>query len=356
MKSYFLDISPKQNSGFCNQIYSIIYTCGHCVRNNINFIFVGKFLKQIQTRRFCNISEIIDVDATNNYLKQYNVFLIDYYNFDFKIVTAKYGLNNMCVDVTEPINGFLNNKVFYISKTQNLNVFFGDPVEVYKKRYFLELDKRALKLYITFSINNIIFNTVHEQTNGFLNSDLLIDFNSAEFHPSLRIQNDQSEFTKGIFRNIVFQKQFSQRANEYIQQIIEKNKKINCIHLRLEDDAIEHWARENQMSHVEFKRIIEDKYIDAITQNLKKEDATLILSDNYDNRVIQFLRENGYYFIDTQKMSKDREISAIYDLHIGQYCNNVYILVYDSSFSYTLLYRIFEQTKFNAVELNYILN
>jgi malate synthase len=124
----------------------------------------------------------------------------------------------------------------------------------------------------------------------------------------------------------------------------------------LEDDAIEHWARENQMSHVEFKRIIEDKYIDAITQNLKKEDATLILSDNYDNRVIQFLRENGYYFINTQKMSKDREISAIYDLHIGQYCNNVYILVYESSFSYTLLYRIFEQTKFKAVELNYILN
>jgi len=358
MKNYFLDISPKQNSGFCNQMYSIIYTCGHCVRNEVNFIFIGKFLKQIQSQKFCNISEILDINATNNYLKQYNLCLVDYYNFDFKIANAKYGVNNTCIDVTDSIKNFLNNKVFYISKTQDLNSFFGNPVEFYKKNYFIDLDKRSLKLYITFSINNIIFYGTYEQTNGFLISDLLLDLNNAKFQPSLRIQNDQTEFTKGIFRNIVFQRQFYQKSAEYITTIREKNKNknINCIHLRLEDDAVEHWASENKMSPVDFKRIIEDKYIDAITQKLKKEDTTLILSDNYENRVIQFLRENGYNYIKTQKMSQDREVAAIYDLQIGQYCNNVYILVYDSSFSYTLLYRIYEQTKFKPVELNYILN
>jgi hypothetical protein len=356
MKNYFLDISPKQNSGFCNQIYSIIYTCGHCVRNSINFIFVGKFLEQIQSQRFCNISEIIDIDATNNYLKQYQLCLVDYYNFDFKIVSAKYGVNNTCIDVTEHIKQFLNNRVFYISKTWDLNSLFGNPAELYKTKYFIDLDKRALKLDITFSINNIIFSGIYDQTDGFLKTDLLIDLNNVTFQPSLLIQNDQTEFTKGIFRNIVFQGQFLQKAAEYITPIREKYKNINCIHLRLEEDAVEHWARENKMSPMDFKRIIEDKYIDAITRNLKKEDATLILSDNYDNRVIHFLRENGYYFIETQKMRKDREVAAIYDLHIGQYCNNVYILVYDSSFSYTLLYRIYEQTRFKPVELNYILN
>jgi hypothetical protein len=356
MKNYFLDISPKQNSGFCNQIYSIIYTCGHCVRNNINFIFVGKFLKQIQSQKFCNISEILDINATNNYLKQYNLCLVDYYNFDFKIVNAKYGVNNTFIDVTDTIKKFLNNKLFYISKKQDLNAFFGNPVEFYKKNYFIDLDKRALKLYITISINNIFYNVVYEQINGFLKSDLLIDLNNVIFQPSLRIQNDQTEFTKGIFRNIVFKNKFSQKANEYIQRNIDGTKNINCVHLRLEDDAVEHWARENKMSPANFKRIIEDKYIDAITQNLKKEDTTLILSDNYENRVIQYLKENGYNYIKTQKMSNDREVAAIYDLQIGQYCNNVYILVYDSSFSYTLLYRIYEQTKFKPVELNYILN
>jgi len=356
MNNYFLDISPKKDSGLCNQIYSIIYTCGYCLRNNINFIFIGKFLKQINTQNFCNISEILDINATNNYTKQYNLCLIDYYNFEFKILNAKYGINNMCIDVTEIIKGFLNNKVFYISKTENLNALLGNPVEFYNTNYFIDLDKRALKLNITFSINNIIFNGIYDQTDGHLSSDLLIDLNNVVFQPSLKIQNDQTEFTKGIFRNIVFQSYFIQRANEYIQRTININKNINCIHLRLEDDAVEHWARENKISTVDFKKIMEDKYIDAITINLKKEDATFILSDNYDNRVIQFLRENGYNFIKTPKMSEDREVAAVYDLHIGQYCNNVYVLVYDSSFSYTLLYRIFEQAKFRPVELNYILN
>ena len=239
---------------------------------------------------------------------------------------------------------------------QDLSLLSENTVEFYKKKYFIELDKHILQLHITFSINNIIFYGTYDQTNGFLNSDILIDLNNVVFQPSLKIQNDQTEFTKGIFRNIVFQSYFIQRANEYIQRTININKNINCIHLRLEDDAVEHWARENKISTVDFKKIMEDKYIDAITINLKKEDATFILSDNYDNRVIQFLRENGYNFIKTPKMSEDREVAAVYDLHIGQYCNNVYVLVYDSSFSYTLLYRIFEQAKFRQVELNYILN
>jgi len=358
MNSYFLDISPKQNNGLCNQIYSIIYTCGHCVKNNINFIFIGKFLKEIQSQKFCNISDVIDINTTNKYLKQYNLCLIDYYNFDFKIVNAKYGANNMCVDVTVPISNFLRNKSFRINRNIDLNLLSENPVEFYRKKYFIELDKHALQLYITFSINNIIFCGTYEQSGGFLNSDLLIDLNDANFQPSLRIQNDQTEFTKGIFRNIEFQPIFLQKANEFINQVREKNKdkNINCIHLRLEDDAVEHWAIENKLQSPDFKRIIEDKYIDAITKYLKKEDATIILSGNYDNRVIQYLNENGYNYINTPKMSYDREVAAIYDLHIGQYCNNVYILVYDSSFSYTLLYRIYEQRKFKPVELNYIID
>jgi len=34
-----------------------------------NFIFIGKYLKQIQSQNFCNISEIIDMNDTNVYLK-----------------------------------------------------------------------------------------------------------------------------------------------------------------------------------------------------------------------------------------------------------------------------------------------
>jgi len=372
MKNYFLDISPKSDSGFCNQIYSIIYTCGHCVRNGINFIFLGKFLKEINSKEFCNISEILDLNATNNYLKQYNLCLIDYYNFDFKVVNAGYGTNNTFIDATNYVKQFLNNNAFQMENSVNLNSEIGNPIELHKNKYFIELDKKLVKLRITFSFNNIYYNAEYSQTTGFLNSNILIELNNVKFQPSLMIQNDQTEFTKGIFRNIVFKEQFIQRANEYIQRNFEinnnnknnnnnnqnnnNNKKINCIHLRLEDDAVEHWAKENKMSPADYKRIIEDKYISEIKTYLKKEETTIVLSYNYDNRVVQFLIENEYNFILTQKMSDKREIAAIYDLHIGQHCNNIYILVYESSFSYTLLYRIYEQTKFKPIEIRYILN
>lgn len=354
MKNFFLNIAPKRNSGFCNQIYSINYTCGHCVRNNINFIFLGKFLKEINATNFCNISEILDINATNNYLKQYNLSLVDYYNFNFDIINASYGINNAFVNVTEPIKNFLKNNVFYISKTVDLNSLCVNPVEFYKKKYFIDIDPKKLKLSITFKINNITFQEEYEQTSGFLNSDAFIDLENVSFNTS-RVQNDQSNFTIGIFRNITFQQNFMQRANEYIERNISRNKKINCIHLRLENDAVEHWAKENNMHTHDFKTLIEEKYISAIKNNLEKSDTTIVLSGNYDNRVMKYMKENGYNCIETPKMSENREIAAIYDLHIGQHCNNVYILVYDSSFSYTLLYRIYEQTKFKPIELNYIL-
>jgi len=358
MKSFFIDISPKSTSGFCNQIYSILYPCRQAIRENVGFIFLGKFLIEINSNKFCKISEIIDIDSTNNYLKQFNIFLVDYHNFEFNIVNASYGYGNMNIDVTQPIKNFFNKNILYINKTVDLNKLVTNPVEFYKKNFFINLDPHKLKLFITYKINNQVFKEEYEQTSGFLNSEILIDLANPIFQPSI-IKNDGTEFTRGLLNNIFFKDHFIQKAHDYVKENINKNdnnnKKINCIHMRLEDDAIEHWAKENKMHPVIFKQIIEDKYIDAIKKHLDKMDTTIILSSNYDNRAIDFLKENNYNIVLTPKMSEHREVAAIYDLHIGQYCNNVYICVFDSSFSYTLLYRIFEQSKIKSVDLNYIL-
>ena len=130
--------------------------------------------------------------------------------------------------------------------------------------------------------------------------------------------------------------------------------KINCIHLRLEDDAVKHWSNENKMEPMHFKSIVEEKYIDEIKKNIDKNDITIVLSYNYDNKVIKFLRDNFYNYILTPKMDANRDIAAINDLLIGQYCNNVYIFVYESSFSYTLLCRIYERNKVKPIQLELV--
>jgi hypothetical protein len=45
---------------------------------------------------------------------------------------------------------------------------------------------------------------------------------------------------------------------------INTNEKINVLHLRLEDDAVIHWARQNKMNPESFRSIIENKYINII--------------------------------------------------------------------------------------------
>lgn len=359
MKSYFLDISPLKNSGFCNQIYSILYTCGHALRNNIHFIFIGKYLKEINTEDYCNIGEIINLNATNQFLKQYNMVLIDYYDFSFDILEAKYGIGNTIIDVTNEIKAFRENKRFFISTNVNLNSLFGDPVKHFKDKFFISLNRNSLKLYITYAINNVTCQEIYEQESGYLKSDIFYDFENAVLTPSLRIHNDCSPFSLGVLRNIAFNQTMILTAKEYIDSLLPQNSSrnaniINCIHLRLEDDAIECWSNQNNMSPAQFKTIMEEKYIDEIKKNIVKADTTIILSHNYDNKVIEFLKDNHYNYILTPKIEKSRDIAAIYDLLIGQYCNNVYIFVYESSFSYTLLCRIYERSKVKLIQLELV--
>jgi len=359
MKSCFLDISPLKNSGFCNQIYSILYTCGHALRNNIHFIFIGKYLKEINTDNYCNISEIINLAATNQFLKDYNMVLIDYYDFSFDILEAKYGIGNTTIDITNEIKAFRENKRFFISTNVNLNTLFGDPVKHFKDKFFISLNSNNLKLYITYSINNVTCQEIYEQESGYLKSDIFYNFENAILTPSLRIHNDCSPFSLGVLRNITFNQEMILTTKECIETLLSQNSnrntnKINCIHLRLEEDAMQHWSKENNMTLTEFKSVIEEKYIDEIKKNIDKTDATLILSHNYDNKVIEFLKVNEYNYILTPKMDKSRDVAAIYDLLIGQYCNNVYIFVYESSFSYTLLYRIYERSKVKLIQLLYV--
>ena len=77
-----------------------------------------------------------------------------------------------------------------------------------------------------------------------------------------------------------------------------------------------------------------------LLKNIKKEDLTIILTSEINNNVIKYLTNNNYFFQIVPKLYNYREFNAIIDLEVGAICNNILVIVYESSCSYTLKHRI----------------
>ena len=122
--------------------------------------------------------------------------------------------------------------------------------------------------------------------------------------------------------------------------------KFNLIHLRLEDDAVQSFSRQLNISPLDLKKQMERKYIAAIQKYIQPgpDEYTVVIANDYDNGVIRFLQSGGYNYKTTVKVYATRECNAIHDLLFARYCNHVFIGVYESSYSYTVMYRMFNET------------
>lgn len=340
MASFFLNLTPDSGCGFCNQLYSIVGTCCHANERNIKYIFISRYLKQIHGNDYCNISDVLDMEKTNKYLKKYDITLIDGYNFRFNIDSVKYGNKVYNIDITEQIvSKFYKNKVLQINSTVDLNNINGDPYKFFKNKFCIDI-KGHKTLYITYSINNITFVQEFETVNGLLKTDLNINYRDLTFIKTLKSYNDGTQIFREHVNNFVFNAEIVNSSIEYIKKNIDVTKTINTIHLRLEDDAIQHWGRESKFPDLKlYKSILEQNYIHLIKQLITKDSITILLASDYDNEVVKYLKSNNYNFVTTPKMNPHRDISAIIDMHIGQSCNNVCIGVQESTFSYTLFFR-----------------
>jgi hypothetical protein len=166
-------------------------------------------------------------------------------------------------------------------------------------------------------------------------------FNEA---PYWNVSSD-SYISTYILSNLKFNSKFYDIADE----ILKKNKitaePCNVIHLRLENDAIECWSKQNGLSPEEFKKILEIKYIKNIEKFINKNYITIVVASEYDNNVIKYLRDNGYLYLTTEKRFKERELNAIVDLIITQRCDRVILGFFESSFVFTAMMRIIKTPK-----------
>ena len=330
---FFLKIAQNNNCGLCNQLYALTGCIDHSnFYKKYNVLIIDKFLRGIETESYCPISEIVDLKKFNVFLQKYNVYLIDSYYIQLEII-----------DIFEE-------KEKKEEKEDNKDIT-RDILIKYFKYNCLEIPKDIIhnRLIINYRLNKEtpIFTKIFEKGEK-ITLDFTTNNNIFNRSPQLYLGgSEQRNVFFNILSNIPFQKKFVTHAFGILENIIKNNNNssdFNVIHMRLERDAIEVESKNANIAPNIFKNKMEEKYIETIKKYVNKDVLNIILSPNFDNRVIEFLKENNYKFIVTEKNFL-REENAIIDLLIGFFCTKTFIGVYESSFSYTLLHKIILQIK-----------
>ena len=119
-------------------------------------------------------------------------------------------------------------------------------------------------MFITYLINDIVFYQEFETTNGFLKSNVSINYRDLNYVKTIKSYNDGTPLFHEFVRRFVFSDTIVKKSQDFIQNNIlnasNANKKINTIHLRLEEDAILHWGKESNYTDLKlYKSILEQK-------------------------------------------------------------------------------------------------
>jgi hypothetical protein len=252
--------------------------------------------------------------------------LIDKKDANIEITKIEYGTDDLKFDVKETFqNSYLNNDVFSIPQ--------GIPL------HFLSLDPRERRertqLFISYKIGIYPIDCTFSLENGILSTPVRLNMNwrNALFYDSPQLYfggSSQPSRFADILSHLDFQNKFKERNSDAMSQINHRfslgfkieNTKVNIIHLRLEDDAVSTFASSNKKDKREYKQLIEDKYIEIISKSIRPSDLTLVISGDYNNRVIDFLSLNQFQYFTTEKFYPFREMNAIHDLLFYNFCNN----------------------------------
>lgn len=372
---YCTTLANVKDSGLCNQIFSLVSAIVISISSDIDKVIIDNFMCQIQTDLYCSVSEIIDLNKTNEFLNKgifkslpqslektdeiHKVTLIDKNNLNFTLISVHYGKDEGRIDITDMIINKCyysnnNNKILYISK----NINFDQLINLK-----LEGDKY---LYITYYLGGNLLQDTFSEEDGYLDQDIIYDLINLRFIDSFYWLNrfDNIDLFNEVLINIKFKPKFYEVADKFIEQqkLVYKTTKINLIHLRIEEDGVIHWAKINNMFNNEYQTLIEKKYIDLITTFIDKDSFTLILSADYNNKVIKFLTDNNYNF---GSIPKDKELgrdyNGIFDLCLAKHCNKVFIgnfnpvKISGSSFSYTLMKTIDHDVTKVMIDLDHIM-
>jgi len=307
---YFISFTRKR-LGLTNQLFILSTGIKDAIKGKSKVVVIDKFLCDFNADIYENISNVLDLDEMNLYFeKKYNLILVDKYNFNFELLNVRYGTEDNNLDITKIIKEkYTNNNKLLIDKNIDWKDIVGED-------YF------GVEKYIWFKYK--------------VNEKVIIDKYSNKLTRDIDYTNDnyttcgmdwpskKKDIFEDILMNIRYKKMFHDKCDEQLSDITLTDK-VNIIHLRIETDGIIHWSKMNKMSQKDFKTTLENRYIELIEKNIDMKDTTIILSSSFDNRVVDFLNENGYNYLTSKNYFKYRELNAIVDTIISKKCNNIFI-------------------------------
>jgi len=309
---YYSKLS-NSGSGLTNQIFALITSILCALISKHKVVVFDYFMDEILKNKYTPISEIFDIDKINIFLKtNYDIIIVDKYNARFELCDVTYGTNTDYVVLTDYIlQHFYKDNKIHISKSIDFNSIYGNPIFGTPKNVFLHYKINEYDIHEVFSEN--------------IEEDIVIDVLNADYIFYWGWINDiDTNMFENILKNIHYNQEFINTSNLILNKI-DMNRKINVLHLRLEDDAINYWSKINITTPDYYREIIENKYIGLIQKYINKSDINIILSHSLSNGVIDFLCQNNYNYQFNEKFYKYREKDAIIDLLVSKCCNNIFI-------------------------------
>jgi hypothetical protein len=325
-KIFFLQISTP-TSGLCNQIYAIVGSILRSQQEGKKIIIIDNFLTEIGTNQYAPISTILDLEKTNQYmLQKHGVYLIDRNQIPFQFVSAKLGNE----DVTQIFQQrFVQKEKYKIHFPKN--TIFSQ----------LSFNNHSTTLTIQYRIGKIQFENILYSNHP---NDFDLDLLSKDemiYQGKWRTDKNAQTFNDVLF-HMVFHSSLQKKADELFKQIYQtyQTNKIHVAHLRIEEDAIQHWAKDNHIYPDIFRSLLYRKYINMISKEVPKNEPLLLLCYDTQNPVIDFLQQHQYNFFILQKNKEyGREINGIMDILVSQKCNGKFFGVSASTFSQTVFVR-----------------
>jgi hypothetical protein len=311
-------------SGLTNQLFSIISSIIIAHKRGEKVVVRDCFIDEFDKYVYTPISSVFNLNKINDFLKkEYDVIIVDKYNIQFEIISINYKSNTHNINITNQLTSkyFINNTL-NITNTNLMN----------ECCYLSNINSESpFNVIFNYKINGYL---VEEIYNKYNNKSINIDLNNSLYPSIFKWINelDQNMF-ENILLNIHYHDDYINKSNEIIEKFYKELvvtddifPKWNVIHLRLEEDALNHWSKQNNMNKFEFKTYIENKYINIIQKYISKTDNNIILSYSLENSVIDFMKNNEYNIhFNKIKYFEYREKNAIIDLLTSKICNNIFI-------------------------------
>lgn len=239
MKSILFSKITLVENGLTEQVFSLINSILLAKQQNKKVIILDSFKSENILIPCC---EVFDLDILNNFLKEYDILIVDKSNINYKINALFYNQDNKVVDVTDKVTN-----VKIISPPDNVT-----------------------EVFINYTINNKTISDTYPRLN------LTTDIKMYTYqHVSPQIQNNK--LFNSILSNIEFK--------TYLKKSIDFD---NIIHI---NDECEKYAG---LNIEEYKYKLSQTYIHIISEFMKKDETILIIGKRENQVVNDFLKNNNY--------------------------------------------------------------